>query len=331
MAHVNPFYFVAVSRRDHARVQPILEAMQRDGIEFWLYNMLSPGEVWQERIEEALHKSHGVIVFITHNTLQSPVISAQMNAIKEGQHQYLVGVGLDPGIRLPAPFDALPLVDVSQKDPQQAAARIWQALDSLPPLAQNQAALDQAQITRLSTVIAEGVRSPFRGLADQRKRDSVFIVHGHDLPLRDEVEAYLKSLGINSVILSELDGGQTSLFQKFLNFSEDVEFAVVLLTADDYGASRRQYDVPTVGEKALQFRARQNVILELGFFYGFLGWENVFVLFKPAAEVFPNFEVPSDLGGILFDEVDADGKWKAKLWARLAEAGFEHPDVAGKD
>lgn len=45
-----------------------------------------------------------------------------------------------------------------------------------------------------------------------------------------------------------------------------------LLCADDYGASRKQYEAPKVGDRALQFRTRQNVILELGFFYGKLGW-----------------------------------------------------------
>ena len=98
---------------------------------------------------------------------------------------------------------------------------------------------------------------------------------------------------------------------------------MVLLTSDDYGASRRQFDADGVGERALQFRARQNVILELGFFYGYLGWENVFVLFKQSDKVFPNFEIPSDLGGILYDQVDENGTWKEKLLSRLQQAGFQ--------
>ena len=48
----------------------------------------------------------------------------------------------------------------------------------------------------------------------------------------------------------------------------------------------------SVVDKALQFRARQNVIFERGFFFGSLGWENVFVLFKPSTKVFRNFERP---------------------------------------
>ena len=78
--------------------------------------------------------------------------------------------------------------------------------------------------------------------------------------------------------------------------------------------------------RALQFRGRQNVILELGFFYGFLGWENVFVLLKKPDKVWPNFERPSDLEGVVFDEVDSSHRWKGYLTDRLAQAGFDLPD-----
>jgi predicted nucleotide-binding protein len=97
---------------------------------------------------------------------------------------------------------------------------------------------------------------------------------------------------------------------------------VVILTADDLGASRIQYEADGVADKALQFRARQNVILELGFFYGSLGWENVFVLWRKPPKVFPNFERPSDLDGAVFDLIDEAGQWREKLKRKLADAGF---------
>jgi len=120
-----------------------------------------------------------------------------------------------------------------------------------------------------------------------------------------------------------MDNSHDSLFKKFLAWSGETRFAVVLITADDIGSGRYQYDEPGVGERSLQFRARQNVILELGFFYGFLGWENVFVLFKKPDKVYPNFERPSDLDGILFEEVNNTHDWKEYLRQRLLEAGFQ--------
>ena len=75
-------------------------------------------------------------------------------------------------------------------------------------------------------------------------------------------------------------------------------------------------DAEGVADKALQFRARQNIILELGFFYGYLGWENVFVVFCNPKKVLPNLERPSDLDGVVFDTIDATGQWRAVLQKR---------------
>jgi predicted nucleotide-binding protein len=136
------------------------------------------------------------------------------------------------------------------------------------------------------------------------------------------LEAYLERVGVRPVVLARAGGGEQSLLQKFLQFGGEARFAIVLLTADDLGASRHQYDADGVGEKAFQFRARQNVILELGFFYGRLGWEEVFVLYKSPLKVFPNFEPPSDLGGVVWDVFDQTDMWQTKLTRRLSEAKF---------
>ncbi|MBU0742054.1 nucleotide-binding protein [bacterium] len=102
----------------------------------------------------------------------------------------------------------------------------------------------------------------------------------------------------------------------------DIKFAIVLLSADDIGAARRQYDAEGVGERALQFRSRRNVILELGFFYGLLDWRHVFVLLKEAAEVYPNLELPPDLSGAVYDRIEDAGQWRDVLRDKLGEAGF---------
>ena len=158
--------------------------------------------------------------------------------------------------------------------------------------------------------------------AEAALRNAVFLVHGHDSTSLSEIENFLQQLGIEPVVLARMGGPAQSLLQKFLQFSADIRFAVVLLGADDYGASRVQFEAEGVGERALQFRTRQNVILELGFFYGYLGWENVFVLFKKADKIFPNFERPSDLEGVVFDQLDAEKKWQETLIKRLTNAGL---------
>ena len=133
---------------------------------------------------------------------------------------------------------------------------------------------------------------------------------------------YLAGLGIKTFILSRVGGPAQSLLQKFLKSAADARFAIVILSADDLGVSRIQYEAEGVEDRALQFRASQNVVLELGFFYGLLGWENVFVLFKGPDRVYPNFERPSDIDGAVFDEMDPSGEWKGSLARKLVEAGF---------
>lgn len=149
----------------------------------------------------------------------------------------------------------------------------------------------------------------------------MFVVHGHDMDAVAQLDAYLTKVGVEGIVLSRLDDSPQSLFQKFMSVASKARFAIVLMGSDDFGASRRQYEEPGVADRALQFRARQNVILELGFFYGRLGWENVFVVYREPNKVFPNFERPSDLDGVVIDSM-SDPSWEEKLGARLESAGF---------
>ena len=55
------------------------------------------------------------------------------------------------------------------------------------------------------------------------------------------------------------------------------------------------------GEEALRPRARQNVIFELGFFFGFLGRGRVCAIYEKGVEL------SSDLHGVLYVEHDEGG------------------------
>jgi hypothetical protein len=48
----------------------------------------------------------------------------------------------------------------------------------------------------------------------------------------------------------------------------------------------------------------------------------VFVVYSKPDKVFPNFERPSDLDGVIFDTIDATGRWRESLVEKLKEAGF---------
>jgi predicted nucleotide-binding protein len=83
---------------------------------------------------------------------------------------------------------------------------------------------------------------------------------------------------------------------------------VVLLTPDDEGRE--------VGSKdPLSPRARQNVVLELGFFVGRLGRKCVCAIFR-------GVEIPSDYLGVLYIPLDEGGAWQLRLAKELKAAGF---------
>jgi len=127
------------------------------------------------------------------------------------------------------------------------------------------------------------------------------------------VARFIEHCGITPVILhEETDQGRT-IIEKFEQ-NADVDFAVVLLTPDDVGCARADFGD---NKDALQPRARQNVILELGFFIGKLGRNHVCALRR--GEV----ELPSDFSGVIYTPYDgADEGWKIKLVREMKAAGL---------
>lgn len=136
----------------------------------------------------------------------------------------------------------------------------------------------------------------------------VFIVHGHNDTVKVNVARTLEKLGLTPIILHEQPNEGRTIIEKFEKYSK-VGFAIVLLTDDDEGKSKSEMD--------LKQRARQNVILELGFFIGKLGREKVVPLYTSGVEL------PSDLYGLVYVPIDSSDSWKFSLVKELRAAGFE--------
>jgi len=145
----------------------------------------------------------------------------------------------------------------------------------------------------------------------QRSRDltRAFVVHGHDEGARESVARFLDKLGVTPVILHEQANRGKTLIEKLEHYS-DVSFAVVLLTPDDEGRPLNPSGA------TLRLRARQNVLLELGYFVGQLGRQNVCALHKEG------LELPSDWDGVAWVSMDARGAWQLQLARELKAAGF---------
>ena len=135
-----------------------------------------------------------------------------------------------------------------------------------------------------------------------------FIVHGSEEAPRETVARFITKIGLNPVILHEQASHGKTIIEKLIDNS-NVGYAVVLLTPDDLGRGKQESE-----EKP---RARQNVILELGYFVGLLGRERV------AALIEGNVEIPSDLMGVVYISYDNEGGWRQKLAKELLAADYE--------
>ncbi|MBN8657796.1 MAG: nucleotide-binding protein [Anaerolineae bacterium] len=137
----------------------------------------------------------------------------------------------------------------------------------------------------------------------------VFIVHGRNHSLKEEVARFLEKFGLGAIILHEQPNFGMTIIEKFEAFS-DVRYAIVLLTADDIGGVRdtKESQLP---------RARQNVIFELGYFLGKLGRAHVCALYENGVEL------PSDVHGVLYVPWDNSGFWKIQIAKEMKHAGLK--------
>lgn len=127
------------------------------------------------------------------------------------------------------------------------------------------------------------------GVAVKPVLSKVFVVYGHDTAARTELEAMLRRWKLEPLILDQLPSEGQTIIEKLEKTTAEVNFAVVLATPDDEGHRAGHED-----EKA--FRARQNVVMELGMMLTLLGRKNVAILMKQQ----DNMERPSDIQGLLY-------------------------------
>jgi len=144
-----------------------------------------------------------------------------------------------------------------------------------------------------------------------KDRTKVFIVHGKDENMLASVKDAISKFGLTPIVLREQSNGGRSIIEKFEDNSETCDFAIILLSdKEDYGY-QQGYEVN--GKP----RARQNVILELGYFVGKLGRKKHICILKKG-----DVEQPSDILGLVYTPFDGDNQWVAELKKELIYAGY---------
>jgi predicted nucleotide-binding protein len=183
----------------------------------------------------------------------------------------------------------------------------------------------QKHIQRAIALLVEAKRSLLEDLEDasieavdstarpsssnSRTSSKVFVVHGHDEAALHSLARFLEKLELEAIILREQPNEGKTIIEKFEAYAAQVAFAVVLLTPDDVGGAK--------AAKEPQARTRQNVIYELGYFVGTLGRGKTCLLRKGETEI------PSDLEGIVYTDLDNGGAWKYMLAREFKAAGLK--------
>jgi predicted nucleotide-binding protein len=178
----------------------------------------------------------------------------------------------------------------------------------------------QTNIARSVALLQEAQRTLREDLADvehmpvlpsrptTKPTNKVFVVHGHDETAKEGLARFLEKMELEAVILHEQPNQGRTIIEKFEEYAGQVGFAVVLLTPDDLGGSKI--------DTSQNARARQNVVFELGYFAGKLGRGKACLLRKG------DVEIPFDLYGVIYTELDPAEGWKVKLVKEMKAAGL---------
>ncbi len=127
------------------------------------------------------------------------------------------------------------------------------------------------------------------------KSNKIFIVHGHDQALKNDLEIFLKNIGLRPIVLHRQSDLGLTIIEK-LEKNTNVGYAFVLLTPDDIGYPVEQYQ-KAEKERKIEYRARQNVIFELGYLLGKLGRNRVCCIYKQKTTI------PTNISGLLYKKV----------------------------
>ena len=163
-------------------------------------------------------------------------------------------------------------------------------------------------VSSLTSCLRIAPKEKIKGHVASKELDltKVFIVHGHDDLLKNEVARFIEKLGLKTIILHEQASSGKTIIEKIEEYS-NVGFGIVLYTPCDVGAKQTE-------NIDLKPRARQNVVFEHGYLIGKIGRENVCAIVKG------KLEKPNDISGVVY--VSTNEEWRLSLAREMRDSGY---------
>ncbi len=156
------------------------------------------------------------------------------------------------------------------------------------------------KVKKLARELEQSNQDNIKTISTDKK--NVFIVHGHEKLHIHELKDILKDVGVSCLIGIEDNKLGKTIIEAIEENINKCEYGIVLLTPDDVGCSKKDFESEGF-DKSKKCRARQNVILEMGYLMGKLGRDKVMILYKKEG-----VELPSDINGMLYVSYKEDVK-----------------------
>lgn len=182
-------------------------------------------------------------------------------------------------------------------------------LDEAKAMTQNLSTFKSDEDRLLQRRIQKKITDLLHSIVNENKK--IFVVHGRNLNMRDQVASLLGRLKLDYTILEHEYNFGATIIEKFISNAIECDYAVVIFSGDDVGYLKDQ-------EGSKKLRPRQNVILELGYFLGTIGRKNICILHETEISL----EKPSDFAGIVYEPMDHYGAWKNKLIKEMKTSGI---------
>lgn len=277
---------------DRLVVDGILTSQQERQIRIWVY--YQPGRRSDRPFAEESSANAGTFLFKLLPTAR--VSASHLRILRDADVAIIIGGGANSyAAGLAASLIGVRLIPVAAFG--GAGRLLWQQMSDQfdSPVAKLPSRLTWDNMAETPERAIEVIRHEIRALP------RLMIVHGRSND-RMLVEQILRTQGVTDpIVLRERFKAGETIPEKFEREALQADGALVLFTPDDEAASlfSAAGEPVSTDELRLRVRARQNVSLEYGWFWGRLGRDRVLLLLKG------ELELPSDLAGLSYQSYNS--------------------------